>query len=198
MTRPTFCRRIVRPFVNPDAADDPWCWGVQDAWQHGCLPPHRGLRAVVCVPACSRMRWTSSVTSTGAALVSKPVHNARARSHVVRCGSRAPAHQRRCPVFAAAASCSSPRYERRSPYDLPQPAPTGHTEALASGPPAASPYPILRGVSRRFCAVLRLAARCGGRGVLMKWTRPYADQLESASMVSEIVPPFSTHRRRVP
>jgi hypothetical protein len=82
----------------------------------------------------------------------------------VRCGCRAPAHQRRCPVFEAAASYSFLRYKRRSPYDLPQPAPTGHTEALASGPPAASPYPIMRGVSRRFCAVLLLAARCGGWG----------------------------------
>jgi hypothetical protein len=47
MTRPTFCRRIVRPFVNPDAADGLWCLGVQDAWEHGCLPPsprHQGHR----------------------------------------------------------------------------------------------------------------------------------------------------------
>src|SRR5262245_47089913 len=37
-----------------------------------CLPPHRGLRAVVGVPACSRRRWTSSVTSPCAALVARP------------------------------------------------------------------------------------------------------------------------------
>src|SRR5215831_3673747 len=47
MTSPTFCRRIVCPFVTPDAADDTWCLGVQDAWKHGCLPPplrHQGRR----------------------------------------------------------------------------------------------------------------------------------------------------------
>jgi hypothetical protein len=48
MTRPTFCRRIVRPFMNPDVADGPGCWGVPDAWQHGGLPrsPRRQGRRV--------------------------------------------------------------------------------------------------------------------------------------------------------
>jgi hypothetical protein len=114
--------------------------------------PHRGIRAVVCVPECSRMRWTSSVTGTCAALVSRHVRHSRACGQAVRCGCSPHARQRRRPVFEAAASRRFPRYERRSPYDLPQPATTGRPEALASGPPAASPYPILRGMSRRLCA----------------------------------------------
>jgi len=58
--------------------------------------PHRGRRAVVCVPACARLRWTSSVTSPGAARVARPVCAAR-RS------AAAAARQRRRPVCEAAA-----------------------------------------------------------------------------------------------
>jgi hypothetical protein len=39
------------------------------------------------------MRGTSSVTSTCAALVSRPMHNARARGHAVRCGGSPPARR---------------------------------------------------------------------------------------------------------
>jgi hypothetical protein len=164
MTRPTFCRRIVCPFLHPDAADETWCVGVPYAWKHGCVPPHRGIRAVVCVPAYSRIRGTSRVTSRR-----RPRLEARAPCPGARpCGPlrRQPTRpQRRHPVCEAAASRRFPRSERRSPDALPQPAKTGRPEALASGPPAASAYPILRGVSRRLCAALRLAAHCGsGRG----------------------------------
>lgn len=174
MTRPTFCRRIVRPFVNPDAADDPWCWGVPDAWEHGCLPP--SPRPQGCRVRASMLQEALDVQRD------EPMCRPRLDEARVQCpGARPcgplrlqPARQRRRPVFEATARRRSPRSERRSPSALPQPATPSRPKARVSGPPAASPYPILHGVSRRLCAALRLVAGCGGGRGANGGARPYA------------------------
>jgi len=90
----------------------------------------------------------------------RPRRKARVRGQAVRCGCSPP----------EAAPCVR---GGRPPSDLPRPATPIRPKARVSGPPAASPYPILHGMSRRLCAALRLVARCGG-GVPKVVRDPYA------------------------
>jgi hypothetical protein len=98
---------------------------------------------------------------------------------------------------AAAARRRLPRYERRSPSDLPQPATTSRPKASVSGPPAASPYPILRGVSRQLCAVLRLVARYGGGRGAKDGAHPVCPR-PSSCPASAMAPARHKGRRRRP
>jgi hypothetical protein len=156
------------------------------------LPQHQGRRV-----RARRLQDARDVQGDKHAPPSSRGPGAMPGRAALRSAAAAARPQRRPPVCEAAASRRFPRSERRSPDDLPQPARTGRPEALASGPPAASPYPILRGVSRRLWAALLLAAHCGsGRGAT-DGARPVCP-LPSSRPAYAMAPVRQQGRRRRP